>query len=126
MSQTISRVVPQLAASLRHKHQNFLTGVSDLLLSFTAAFEHIPSQRRLKLFSELARTLGPEDSLSAIVALLADRYHNDKTQRKFSTELLLVFDPVNTLLVRNHPILWSEDFNFDRHSKVTLTLLLML
>jgi U3 small nucleolar RNA-associated protein 10 len=95
--QTISRVVPQLAASLRSKHKNFLTGVSDLLLSFTAAFEHIPLHRRLKLFSELARTLGPEDSLSAIVALLADRYHNGKTQRRFSTELLLTFDPVHTL-----------------------------
>jgi U3 small nucleolar RNA-associated protein 10 len=96
-TQTISRVVPQLAASLRSKHKNFLTGVSDLLLSFTAAFEHIPLHRRLKLFSELARTLGPEDSLSAIVALLADRYHNGKTQRRFSTELLLAFDPVHTL-----------------------------
>jgi U3 small nucleolar RNA-associated protein 10 len=90
-------VVPQLAASLRSKHKNFLTGVSDLLLSFTAAFEHIPLHRRLKLFSELARTLGPQDSLSAIIALLADRYHNGKTQRRFSTELLLTFDPIHTL-----------------------------
>ncbi|KAJ8105364.1 hypothetical protein OPT61_g10224 [Boeremia exigua] len=96
VDKTISRVVPQLAASLRAKHKNFLTGVSDLLLSFTAAFEHIPLHRRLKLFSELARTLGPEDSLSAILALLADRYHNTKTQRRFSTELLLVFDPIHT------------------------------
>ncbi|KAF2028900.1 hypothetical protein EK21DRAFT_68808 [Setomelanomma holmii] len=97
VDKTISRVVPQLAASLRSKHKNFLTGVSDLLLSFTAAFEHIPPHRRLKLFSELARTLGPQDSLSAIVALLADRYHNGKTQRRFSTDLLLVFDPIHTL-----------------------------
>ncbi|KAH7389982.1 hypothetical protein BKA66DRAFT_414358 [Pyrenochaeta sp. MPI-SDFR-AT-0127] len=97
VDKTISRVVPQLAASLRSKHKNFLTGVSDLLLSFTAAFEHIPLHRRLKLFSELARTLGPEDSLSAIIALLADRYHNNKTQRRFSTDLLLVFEPVYTL-----------------------------
>ncbi|KAF1844438.1 U3 small nucleolar RNA-associated protein 10 [Cucurbitaria berberidis CBS 394.84] len=97
VDKTISRVVPQLAASLRSKHKNFLTGVSDLLLSFTAAFEHIPLHRRLKLFSELARTLGPEDSLPAILALLADRYHNNKAQRRFSTDLLLVFDPIHTL-----------------------------
>ncbi|KAL6703979.1 snoRNA-binding rRNA-processing protein utp10 [Coniothyrium glycines] len=97
VDKTISRVVPQLAASLRSKHKNFLNGVSDLLLSFTAAFEHIPLHRRLKLFSELARTLGPEDSLSAIIALLADRHHNNKTHLKFSTELLAVFDPVHTL-----------------------------
>ena len=73
--------------------------MSDLLLSFTAAFEHMPSHRRLKLFSELARTLGPEDSLSAIIALLADRHQSNKTHRKFSTELLLAFDPEHTLHV---------------------------
>lgn len=97
VDKTISRVVPQLAASLRAKHRNFLVGVSDLLLSFTAAFEHIPLHRRLKLFSELARTLGPEDSLSAIIALLADRYHSNKTHQKFSIDLLVVFDPASTL-----------------------------
>ncbi|PSN74287.1 U3 small nucleolar RNA-associated protein 10 [Corynespora cassiicola Philippines] len=97
VDQTISRVVPQLAASLRSKHKNFLTGVADLLLSFTAAFEHIPQHRRLKLFSELAQTLGPEDSLPAIIALLVDRYPMGTTQRRFSTDLLLAFDPLVTL-----------------------------
>ncbi|KAF2120311.1 hypothetical protein BDV96DRAFT_485905 [Lophiotrema nucula] len=93
VDQTISRVVPQLAKSLRSKQRNFLQGVADLLLSFTAAFEHIPSHRRLKLFQELARTLGPEDSLSAIVALLVDRYPTSPAQRKFVPELLLHFGP---------------------------------
>ncbi|CAI6336762.1 unnamed protein product [Periconia digitata] len=97
VDQTISRVVPQLATSLRQKQKNFLSGVADLLLSFTAAFEHIPEPRRLKLFAELARTLGPEDALSAILALLVDRYPNSKVQRRFSVELLLVFDPIVSL-----------------------------
>ncbi|EOA85394.1 snoRNA-binding rRNA-processing protein utp10 [Exserohilum turcicum] len=97
VDKTISRVVPQLAASLRSKHRDFIAGVSDLLLSFTAAFEHIPLHRRMKLFAELARTLGPEDSLPAIVALLADRYHS-KEQRRFCADLLLHFDPINTLV----------------------------
>ncbi|XP_014553362.1 hypothetical protein COCVIDRAFT_29399 [Bipolaris victoriae FI3] len=97
VDKTISRVVPQLAASLRSKHRDFIAGVSDLLLSFTAAFEHIPLHRRMKLFAQLARTLGPEDSLPAIVALLADRYHS-KEQRRFCADLLLYFDPINTLV----------------------------
>jgi len=97
VDQTIARVIPQLASSLRSKHEKFLTGVADLLLSFTAAFEHIPQHRRLKLFSELARTLGPSDSLPAIIALLIDRYPNSKTQRRFTTDLLLVFDPPTAL-----------------------------
>jgi U3 small nucleolar RNA-associated protein 10 len=98
VDKTISRVVPQLAASLRSKHKDLITGVSDLLLSFTAAFEHIPLHRRMKLFVELGRTLGPEDSLFAIVALLADRYHS-KEQRRFCADLLLNFEPIQTLNV---------------------------
>lgn len=97
VDQTISRVVPQLAASLKTKHRDFLTGVADLLLSFTAAFEHIPQHRRLKLFTELAQTLGPQDSLAAIVALLVDRYPASSAQRKFTSELLLKFEPMVTL-----------------------------
>ncbi|KAL1598656.1 snoRNA-binding rRNA-processing protein utp10 [Paraconiothyrium brasiliense] len=97
VDQTISRVVPQLASSLRSKHKNFLIGVADLLLSFTAAFEHIPSHRRLKLFSELARTLGPNDSLPAMIALLVDRYPNNKIQRRFSTDLIMSFEPLTAL-----------------------------
>lgn len=99
VDQTISRVVPQLAASLRAKQRNFLAGVSDLLLSFTAAFEHIPGHRRLKLFSELAQTLSPGESLPAIIALLIDRYPASKAQRKFVPELLLNFEPMVTLEV---------------------------
>jgi U3 small nucleolar RNA-associated protein 10 len=99
VDQTISKVVPQLASSLRAKHKDFLVGVADLLLSFTAAFEHIPNHRRHRLFFELAQTLGPEDSLSAIIALLADRYQSNPAQRKFVPELLLKFDPAVTLQV---------------------------
>jgi U3 small nucleolar RNA-associated protein 10 len=97
VDQTISRVVPQLAESLRKRDKNLVTGVADLLLSFTAAFEHVPLHRRLKLFSELARTLGPEDSLSAIIALLIDRYPTSSEPRKFIPGLLLKFEPVITL-----------------------------
>ncbi|KAF2749714.1 U3 small nucleolar RNA-associated protein 10 [Sporormia fimetaria CBS 119925] len=97
VDQTISRVVPQLASSLRSKHKNLLTGVADLLLSFTAAFEHIPQHRKLKLFSELARTLGPQDSLSAIIALLVDMYPTSPATKKFIPELLLKFEPAMTL-----------------------------
>ncbi|KAF2011080.1 hypothetical protein BU24DRAFT_399265 [Aaosphaeria arxii CBS 175.79] len=97
VDQTISRVVPQLAESLRKRDKNLITGVADLLLSFTAAFEHVPLHRRLRLFSELARTLGPDDSLSAIIALLVDRYPNSTEPRKFVPGLLLQFDPVTTL-----------------------------
>ncbi|KAF2265231.1 hypothetical protein CC78DRAFT_515720 [Lojkania enalia] len=97
VDQTISLVVPQLAISLKTRNKNFLSGVADLLLSFTAAFEHIPPHRRLKLFRELAQTLGPGDSLFAILSLLIDRYPTSTSQRKFIPTLLFQFEPMVTL-----------------------------
>ena len=91
--------MPQLAASLRARNKNFLVGVADLLFSFTAAFEHIPQHRRLELFCQLARTLGPEDSLSAIVAILVDKYAESQSQRKFVCELLRQFEPILAIKV---------------------------
>ncbi|OCK74942.1 hypothetical protein K432DRAFT_386511 [Lepidopterella palustris CBS 459.81] len=97
IDQTVSRVVPQLAASLRRRNRNFVMGVADLLLSFTAAFEHIPLHRRLGLFSQLAKTLGPEDSLFAVIALLVDRYPSERGSQKFCSELIALFDPLVTV-----------------------------
>lgn len=92
-------MVPQLATSLRRRNKDFLTGIADLLLSFTAAFEHIPPHRRLNLFSHLCTTLGPEDALPAILALLIDRYPSMTEQQKFVSELLSKFDAVVALQV---------------------------
>jgi U3 small nucleolar RNA-associated protein 10 len=99
IDQTISRVVPQLAASLRDRNKNFVIGVADLLLSFTAAFEHIPMHRRLGLFQQLAQTLGPEDSLFAIMALLMDKYPSTSESLQMVSNLLGVFEPPLVLRV---------------------------
>lgn len=104
VDQTISRVVPQLAASLKKRNRNFLAGVADLLFSFTAAFDHIPEHRRLMLFCQLAHTLGPEDSLSAIIAILVDKYPESRSQKKFVCEFLKQFEPEVVLQVSNLPI----------------------
>ncbi|KAM3422575.1 U3 small nucleolar RNA-associated protein 10 [Cercospora zeina] len=75
--QTVARIVPPLAASLKKKGRDLLTGSAELLLSFTAAFEHIPLHRRAGLFHNLVQTLGPEESLFAIMAMLIERYPED-------------------------------------------------
>lgn len=92
IDRTISRVVPPLAASLRKKNRDLVAGASELLLSFTAAFEHIPLHRRLGLFIQLTRTLGADDCLYAIIALLVDRHPNDNHVRQFVAELMASFD----------------------------------
>jgi U3 small nucleolar RNA-associated protein 10 len=93
IDQTVSRVVPPLVASLRKKNQDLVTGAAELLLSFTAAFEHIPLHRRLRLFSHLINALGPQEFLPAITAMLFEKYPTDKRVPTFSAELMGSFSP---------------------------------
>ncbi|KAF2816538.1 uncharacterized protein BDZ99DRAFT_407438 [Mytilinidion resinicola] len=99
VNETITRVVPQLAASLRDRNKNFIIGVADLLLSFTAAFEHIPLHRRPEIFDRLLQTLGAEESLYAVMALLLDKYpakadsRSAIESRSFVSHLLRTFEP---------------------------------
>ncbi|GFF23996.1 U3 small nucleolar RNA-associated protein 10 [Aspergillus udagawae] len=78
IDQTIDQVVPALIQSLRDQKRDVVSGTSELLLSFTAAFEHIPSHRRLRLFHALITKLGTQDFLFAVLAMLANRYAMDK------------------------------------------------
>ncbi|RAL03856.1 snoRNA-binding rRNA-processing protein UTP10 [Aspergillus ibericus CBS 121593] len=78
IDQTIDQVVPALIQSLRNQKRDVVSGTSELLLSFTAAFEHIPSHRRLRLFHALVTKLGTQDFLFAVLAMLANRYAMDK------------------------------------------------
>lgn len=74
IDQTIDQVVPALVQSLRNQKRDVVAGTSELLLSFTATFEHIPSQRRQRLFETLVTKLGAHDFLFAVLAMLASRY----------------------------------------------------
>jgi len=95
--QTVSRVVPPLVASLRKKNQDLITGAAELLLSFTAAFEHVPIDRRLRIFSHLVTALGPDDSLAAVLAMLFEKYPTDRRVAPFCAELASQFSPVTQL-----------------------------
>ncbi|KAH7044631.1 hypothetical protein B0J12DRAFT_184176 [Macrophomina phaseolina] len=97
VDQTVSRVVPPLAASLRKRKRDLVLGAADLLLSFTAAYEHIPLHRRLGLFGQLTKKLGPDDSLFAILAMLLEKYPGDADVRGFAIGLMKMFDPATNL-----------------------------
>ncbi|KAL4778331.1 hypothetical protein BJX76DRAFT_343513 [Aspergillus varians] len=88
IDQTIDQVVPALIQSLRHQKRDVVAGTSELLLSFTAAFEHIPSHRRLRLFHALITKLGTEEFLFAVLAMLANRYSMDKAVLVLMTGLV--------------------------------------
>ena len=80
-------VIPRLVQSLHTLKGNPLIGISELLLSFVAAYEHIPSQRRLGLFVSLAEKLGPGKFLYALLVLLKDKYPSNKKVTQFAVEL---------------------------------------
>jgi U3 small nucleolar RNA-associated protein 10 len=87
ISQTIREVIPPLISSLRKEKGNPVTGAAELLLSFVAAYEHVPPHRRKGLFTSLIQTLGPEDFLFALLAMLVDKYGATESINTFATEL---------------------------------------
>ncbi|KAJ5621414.1 hypothetical protein N7528_006197 [Penicillium herquei] len=94
IDQTIDHVVPALIQSLRNQKRDVVSGTSELLLSFTAAFEHIPSHRRLRLFHALITKLGAQDFLFAVLAMLANRYATDKDVLTLMTGIVSDTAPV--------------------------------
>lgn len=87
IKQTINKVIPPLIESLRQEKGNPVTGAAELLLSFVAAYEHVPAHRRKALFTSLVRTLGPEDFLFALLAMLADKYGVTADIKAFTADL---------------------------------------
>ncbi|KAL9617342.1 MAG: hypothetical protein Q9160_007872 [Pyrenula sp. 1 TL-2023] len=82
IDQTIDHVIPPLIQSLRDQKKDVLAGATELLSSFTAAFEHIPSHRRARLFDTLISKLGAKEFLFAAFALLGTR--DMQTSDKYS------------------------------------------
>lgn len=90
--QTVARIIPPLAASLKKRGKDLISGAAELLLSFTAAFEHIPLHRRAGLFRHLVQTLGAGESLFAVVAMLVERYPDQGNVLPFVADLMGEFD----------------------------------
>ncbi|KAI5291138.1 snoRNA-binding rRNA-processing protein utp10 [Ascosphaera aggregata] len=109
IDQTIDQVVPPLIQSLRNQKKDIVSGTSELLLSFTAAFEHIPSHRRLRLFEALVAKLGPEDFLFAVFSMLANKYPQDRDVLSVITSLASDFDAELQLLTYSKYIGLTHD-----------------
>ncbi|OLN93949.1 U3 small nucleolar RNA-associated protein 10 [Colletotrichum chlorophyti] len=91
VNQTIKEVVPPLMQSLKKGKRNPVAGATELLASFVTAYEHIPSHRKQGLFIALVNTLGPDEFLYALLAMLVDRYGPNDDLMAFSSELLGVY-----------------------------------
>ncbi|CAI4211464.1 unnamed protein product [Parascedosporium putredinis] len=88
VNQVIKEVVPPLVATLRKGKKSVVAASSELLLSFTSSYEHIPSHRRFGIFMSLVDTLGADEFLFAIIALLVEKQGPTDGVLSFVTELL--------------------------------------
>lgn len=79
IQQTITQVIPAL---LSNQKESNVGDVDFLLLSFVAAFAHIPRHRRVRLFSTLVKTLGSSFALHSLIFLLGQKYFEAKQKRK--------------------------------------------
>ncbi|KAI8157864.1 U3 small nucleolar RNA-associated protein 10 [Colletotrichum sp. SAR 10_70] len=91
VNQTIREVVPPLMTSLKKGKRNPVAGATELLASFVTAYEHIPAHRKQGLFIALVNTLGPDEFLYALLAMLVDRYGPSDSLMAFASELLGVY-----------------------------------
>jgi U3 small nucleolar RNA-associated protein 10 len=87
INQTISEVIPPLILSLRKEKGDPVSGAAELLSSFAAAYEHVPTHRRNGLFVSLVQTLGADDFLFALLAMLVDKYGPTESIKAFASEL---------------------------------------
>jgi len=79
IEQTVQRVIPPLVKSLHRQAQassivGIVAGVAELVSSFVTAYRHIPVHRRSRLFIKLTDTLGADEFLYVILAMLAEKY----------------------------------------------------
>ncbi|KAL8930115.1 MAG: hypothetical protein Q9172_000200 [Xanthocarpia lactea] len=88
VKQTMDSVIPRVMDSLRRRSKDSLAGISELLLSFVAAFEHVPPRRRLGLFQSLMDMIGADEFLFALLILLQDKFPRNKRVLQFSVDLL--------------------------------------
>lgn len=91
VSQTIKEVIPPLIESLKRNQKSPVAGACDIIVSFTTAYEHIPTHRRQGLFAALVKTLGPRDFLFALVGMLVDRYDTSDALLDFIADLVTTF-----------------------------------
>ena len=88
VNQVIKEVVPPLLETMRKGKKSVVASASELLLSFTSSYEHIPSHRRFGIFMSLIETLGADEFLFAVIALLVEKQGPTDGVLTFVTELL--------------------------------------
>lgn len=91
VNQAIDHIIPPLIQTLQTQRKDVSGPISDLLSSFSAAFEHIAQHRRLNLFQRLTSKLGTDGILNTLVAMLMVRNTNSANVGAFVTSFMSSF-----------------------------------
>lgn len=91
VNQAIDHIIPPLSQKLQSQRKNEPGAISDLLSSFSAAFDHIAQHRRLGLFQRLLSKLGSDGVLNTLVVMLMVRTTNSVDAGLFITSLMSSF-----------------------------------
>lgn len=83
----MATVIPRLVESLHKRKVDPVISISELLLSFVAAYKDMPLQRRQDIFISLSSRIGAEEFLFALLVLLVNKYPDDGSVVDFATRL---------------------------------------
>ena len=95
----MATIIPHLVGSLHKRKADPIASVSELLLSFVAAYQDVPFQRRQDLFTSLSKLVGADDFLYALLVMLLDKYPGQENVLGFATKLAAQHDCRTQLLV---------------------------
>lgn len=95
----MATIIPHLVGSLHKRKVDPIKSVSELLLSFVAAYKDVPFQRRQDLFASLGNLVGADDFLYALLVMLLDKYPGQESVVDFAAKLAAQHDCKIQLLV---------------------------
>ena len=97
---TIDSIIPPLATSFRKRKSGMLRGASELISIFVAAFEHIPTDRRVELLTAVLEKLGCDDCLHVLLIILRDKYGAKPAVVDFCEQIVAQYHPIVQLKVK--------------------------
>ena len=97
IQQVMESIIPKLLSKLKEKPRDTFAGTCELLLNFTAAFEHIPPQRRIPLFASLLGKIGAPDYLFALLVILSDKFTPSRMILTFAVQMCNRYNVVTNL-----------------------------
>lgn len=84
VKQIIGTLVPRYVQSLDRGKIGPDSRVVELLLNFVAAFEHVPEQQRMDIYTSLLESIGPTPCLHLFIAILLNKFPRGRRIVRFA------------------------------------------